>query len=300
MYNTRVQANRSGLNAEFENGVEEFLRKARELDPYVTSKLIRCPCVKCQCIRLLKESEVRYHLYKDGFKPMYWIWTEHGEEEPESSNLGEGSSGVDWDQVNQFGMMDNMVDDVFRPILDGQTRGFNQSVNQDEMPNIECQRFYDMLIEANKPIYDGCSESTLSIAVKLLATKTNWHVPQKCVDYLAQMLVDVSPTKDNIPKNCYEATRLASKLGMKVQMIDCCEKGCMLFYKDDIDLNSCKFCGAARFVPRNPGMGKHKNVPVKRMFYFPVTPRLQRLYASSKTASHMRWHQENRGVDGVL
>ena len=112
------------------------------------------------------------------------------------------------------------------------------------------------------------------------------------------MLADVSPAKENIPKNCYEATRLAFKLGM--QMIDCCTNGCMLFYKEDNTLSSCKFCNAPRFVPSNPGIGRHKDIPVKRMFYFPITPRLQRLYASSKIASQMRWHNENRTVDGVL
>ena len=25
---------------------------------------------------------IRYYLYKDGFKPDYWVWTEHGEALP--------------------------------------------------------------------------------------------------------------------------------------------------------------------------------------------------------------------------
>jgi hypothetical protein len=114
------------------------------------------------------------------------------------------------------------------------------------------------------------------------------------------MLADVSPAKDNIPKNYYEATRLTFKLGMQVQMINYCTNGCMLFYKEDNTLSSCKFCNAPRFVPSNPGMDRHKDIPVKIMFYFAITLRLQRLYASSKTASQMRWHHENKIVDGVL
>jgi len=35
------------------------------------------------------------------------------------------------------------------------------------------------------------------------------------------------------------------------------------------------------------------------MYYFPLTPRLQRLYASNATAKHMRWHSEHE-IDGVM
>ena len=35
---------------------------------------------------------------------------------------------------------------------------------------------------------------------------------------------------------------------------------------------------------------KKKNIPIKVLRYFPLKPRLQRLYMSSKTASHMKWH----------
>jgi len=36
------------------------------------------------------------------------------------------------------------------------------------------------------------------------------------------------------------------------------------------------------------------------MFYLPIIPQLQRLYASVETTSQMKWHYENRRYDGVL
>jgi len=35
------------------------------------------------------------------------------------------------------------------------------------------------------------------------------------------------------------------------------------------------------------------------MFYLPIIPRLQRLFASMKTAGHMTWHHLNK-IPGVL
>ncbi|KAL0290495.1 UNVERIFIED_CONTAM: hypothetical protein Sangu_2571300 [Sesamum angustifolium] len=59
-------------------------------------------------------------------------------------------------------------------------------------------------------------------------------------------------------------------LGLPVEKIHACRNGCMLYWKDDIDMEYCKFCGDPR--------------------YLPLTPRLQRLYASPATAEHMTWH----------
>ena len=40
--------------------------------------------------------------------------------------------------------------------------------------------------------------------------------------------------------------------------------------------------------------------PVKVLRYFPLIPRLRRIYASSKIASSMRWHDEGHTKDGIL
>jgi hypothetical protein len=56
----------------------------------------------------------------------------------------------------------------------------------------------------------------------MLAARANWHIPQRCVDFFAEKFADLSPSKDNLPKNYYEATRLAYKLGLMYKMIDYC------------------------------------------------------------------------------
>ncbi|KAI5407283.1 hypothetical protein KIW84_053510 [Lathyrus oleraceus] len=75
------------------------------------------------------------------------------------------------------------------------------------------------------------------------------------------MLKSVCPVQKCLPENYYQATQLVSKLGLKVEKIDCCKNGCMLYYKDDSKLSECKFCNAPRFIPRKTGMGKYKDIP---------------------------------------
>ena len=70
----------------------------------------------------------------------------------------------------------------------------------------------------------------------------------------------------------------------------------MLYYGNDMTSTECKFCDHPRYDSRKKG----KQIPFKRMHYLPLTPRLQRLFASARTAEHMRWHHEKRRPGGML
>ena len=114
------------------------------------------------------------------------------------------------------------------------------------------------------------------------------------------MLNDVAPKQNCIPKNYYEAKKIVSSLGLEVEKIDCCEGGCMLYDKEDIYLIECKFYHLPCYFKSKGDRGRYKNIPRKRMFYLPIIPILQRLYASMEFASQMRWHFEYRKDDGLL
>ncbi|WJX62809.1 hypothetical protein P8452_47766 [Trifolium repens] len=77
----KVNSNRFGLKDSFLSGVGEFVNKAMEQAQFLNHRVIRCPCVNCKCIDLKTPREVKHHLYKYGFLPNYYIWTEHGEED---------------------------------------------------------------------------------------------------------------------------------------------------------------------------------------------------------------------------
>jgi len=63
----------------------------------------------------------------------------------------------------------------------------------------------------------------------------------------------------------------------------------MLFYSDeDKQLTECKFCHKPCYKTKRVGRGKHKYVPMKKMNYLPLIPKLRRLYALMSFAPHMR------------
>ena len=55
--------------------------------------------------------------------------------------------------------------------------GFNQD-NWEKEPNVEVKRFYDLLNNANQPLYEGTFESKLSVCVGHVACKSNWNAPK--------------------------------------------------------------------------------------------------------------------------
>lgn len=140
--------------------------------------------------------------------------------------------------------------------------------------------------------------SKLFVAVRLLSIKSDYSISQPGMDSIIGLVNKLNPNKIDLPKDFYMTKKMVSKLRLSSERIDCCEKGCMLFYKDDAALENCKFCNQARY--KEVTNVKRKKVPVKSMHYLPLIPRLKRLYASMSSAPHMRWHYEHKRPPGVL
>ena len=165
--------------------------------------------------------------------------------------------------------------------------------NMEEEPNPEAKRFYDLLEAAKHPIYDGCKKgfSQLSLAARLMNLKTDYNLPQSCMDSVSQILKEYLP-EDNISLDSYyETKKLMRSLGLPFHKIDVCQDNCMLFWKDAENEETCRFCKKDRFRPTKR-LGR-KRVAYRQMFYLPISDRFKRLYQSKSTAVHMRWHAEH-------
>ena len=70
---------RMGLRPEFVEGVTSFVEYAKTLDPFQRIGMIKCPCNKFQCLNFEKPDVVDLHIYTNGFKKEYTVWTSNGE-----------------------------------------------------------------------------------------------------------------------------------------------------------------------------------------------------------------------------
>ncbi|CAA7021405.1 unnamed protein product [Microthlaspi erraticum] len=179
-----------------------------------------------------------------------------------------------------------MVTDAFRE---------NQTIVEE--PNSEARKFFDMLDAAKNPIYDACGKghSRLSAATRMVNIKTEYNLSEDCVDAIADFMKEYLPQPNCSPGSYYEIQKMVSALGLPFQMIDVCIDNCMIFWREDANLDACKFCRKPRFQVTS-GRSRHA---YKCMWYLPITDRLKRLYHSERTAGPMRWHAEH-SFDGKI
>lgn len=91
-----------------------------------------------------------------------------------------------------------------------------------------------------------------------------------------------------LPTSYYEIKNTFKTIGLGYESIHACEHDCCLLWgKENIDLDFCLVCNTSRWKDNNT-LGK--KVPKKVLRYFSIISILQRLYKSSHTAKDMTWH----------
>ena len=101
---------------------------------------------------------------------------------------------------------------------------------------------------------------------------------QREFDDIAQLIKEVVPDENLVTENFYSDKRLVRGLGLPVEKIHCYNNGCILWGEDN-DLTICKICGHQRYKrqPRAKTNTRRKtNVPYKKIYYFPLSPRILR------------------------
>ena len=128
----------------------------------------------------------------------------------------------------------------------------------------------------------------------------------KSVEGLLEFFRFSYPDGNLVPESFYNAKKIIRDLGLDYEKIDACIDDCVLYRNEYADLEKCPRCKKSRWKLNESNgnvIGKkknHKKVPHKILRYFPLTPRLQRLFLTKNIASEMRWHKEGRVDDGVL
>ncbi|GJW56718.1 putative transposase-associated domain-containing protein [Tanacetum coccineum] len=205
------------------------LQKTGNIDPRVNKKhiYIPCPCTKCLNHIEHKVEEVQYHLYRHGIDISYTKWTKHGEEDEPSISAPK--------PVNATTEFVNDMDFAYIP-TDGPTTVEMVNATKDNFDVDDLVKFQELLLDAEKPLYEGCPDFTkLSTIVKLLNLKGKYGASDK---FFTELL--------GLTKKVYE------------------------------------------------------NIPAKVMWYFPIIPRLQRLFKIESILEDLRWHATRRITDGVL
>ncbi|GKV36689.1 hypothetical protein SLEP1_g44791 [Rubroshorea leprosula] len=169
--------------------------------------------------------------------------------------------------------------------------------NEDAMaeePNHKAREFYELLHAVEVHIGSGEQNVTvLSWMAEMLNMKTHYNMSASNWEMTLSLSRKLLSAEDQekVPKDFYTAKKMINVLGLGYKKIDVCINDCFLYYDEQSkNLNACPVCGESRYELRNMAAVRQKAVPRKSLWYFPIIPRLQRLYMSRKIAEHMTWH----------
>ncbi|KAL3834609.1 hypothetical protein ACJIZ3_009345 [Penstemon smallii] len=284
---------------EYVNGVRSFMRFSYKNMPHKDKWL--CPCGRCLNQSLYPPNLVKLHLLTHGIDVTYSEWTHHGE-----------TSDIHAENHNSHGHMDETFEE--EQLLEDLNLGRRNFDNYDPentdvcyddfndtpdlIPDDEMDKFQKLLKDTQRKLYPGCSQSLLSFLVKLLNIKVLNRMTNKCYDMIISLFKEYLPDGDIIPPSFYEARKVLTGIGLGYELIHACKNDCILFWKEHESLENCPVCKESRWKVND---AKRKKIPHKILRYFPLKPRLQRLFMSKKTASDMRWHANRKiGSDDTM
>ncbi|KAI3450391.1 hypothetical protein Pfo_007056 [Paulownia fortunei] len=279
--------NQNQVAQEYINGLNNFLDVAKNYMSTFGLSKIRCPCRRCG------------NLYQFNLDYLYKVWTFHGEVT---------TPIIDMDPVNEVEhVSDDEEDDTFFDMLNDLrdakvvgSGGVQRGDNNENMPTGELGGSYmSMFEEAQRELYSGCTNfSAFSFLVKLMHVKVLNGWSNKSFDMLLQLLGEVFPKPNAIPSSHYEAKKMLRELGLGYESIHACKNDCILFWNDHEGKDTCPMCKELRYKVNE---ANKKKLPQKVLRYFPLKPRLKRLFLSKHMVKDMRLHKEKRvEIDGVL
>ncbi|KAL6527971.1 hypothetical protein OROHE_014921 [Orobanche hederae] len=271
------------LSKEYKNGVTEFCKYATQHAKDI--RFILCPCQKClNVVEVNGQTELYEHLICHGIDRTYTFWKYHGEDKVEHSSSN-------WNSNYQFVDTDtNVMADI---------EGSNSGDGKD-IPNVINEELHDhhdmhenLKHDAALPLWPGCTKaSKLSAVLTLYNLKAGHQVSDVFFTELLTAISELLPDGNVLPRRTYEAKQMLKSIGLIHDRIHACPNDCILYRKEYAELDECPKCGTKRY--------KDGNYPAKIMWYFPLLPRLRRLYASAKDAKHLTWHHDGRIKDGML
>ncbi|XP_056858747.1 uncharacterized protein LOC108850550 [Raphanus sativus] len=282
----------SRVDPAYERGASKFVEDVAAASG--GNDMIVCPCIDCRNIDRHSATVVVDHLVTRGMEEAYKKrsdWYLHGDL---NSGVADDGSVHQWnDEILGLYRAAECFDEVLAGSGDLTEMAEGDDKKEDE--------FLAKLADAETPLYPSCaSHSKLSAIVSLFRLKTQNGWSDKSFNDLLETLPDMLPEENVLHSSLYEVKKFLKTFDMGYEKIHACVNDCCLFRKRFKKLEHCPKCKASRWKTNVHTGEKKKGVPQKVLRYFPIIPRLKRMYRSEEMAKDLRWHFSNKSTDGKL
>lgn len=155
--------------------------------------------------------------------------------------------------------------------------------------------FQNLMQECMDPLFEGSMESRMQSGIVIMTLCTVFGVSDTFLSALLTYLAGtLLPRNNSMPRTTYELKSMIRRLGLEHDRIDSCPNGHIL-YEGAVNgaLTECPRCLHPRFVTGS------KSIPCAVTRYFPIIPKMQRLYKCPKIADLLK-HFEGATVESNI
>ncbi|KAL0314011.1 UNVERIFIED_CONTAM: hypothetical protein Sangu_2245500 [Sesamum angustifolium] len=212
---------------------------------------IRCSRHKCKNTKF-GTPEVIYHLCMWGFIAEYYNWTSHGENIVQNYYEAPSVPQVS-EEPTLAGHVEGVPDNGTRscPVDAGTSSNiYDGGYPYDYDESGLADHFFNIVHAANQSFGNDCNQSQLGVVAELVDIKTDGHIFEQIYDRISQWANRILPSDHTLPGDYYNTKKLVKGLGLPIEKIHTCKNDCMLYWKDNINLEYYyKFCGDGRYKP---------------------------------------------------
>ncbi|GJS80945.1 putative transposase-associated domain-containing protein [Tanacetum coccineum] len=186
------------------------------------------------------------------------LQTRHGEkDEPSISSPKPVNATIEFVDDTDF------ASDI---LTDGPATVEMVNATKDNFDKDDLVKFQELLLDVEKPLYEGCPDFTkLSAIVKLLNLKGKYGASDKFFIELRGLIKKMLPAGNEMVEKTYQAKKVMKLMGPGYKKIHVCINNCLLYWKDDKDLIACQTYGISRWKVDNKTHKVYKNIPAKRI-----------------------------------
>ncbi|KAK1653348.1 hypothetical protein QYE76_071153 [Lolium multiflorum] len=165
-----------------------------------------------------------------------------------------------------------------------------QETSNDRVAARERAKLSQMEKDGMIPIFPGCrpQDTRLHVTLDYLQMKTQNKWTDSSFSKNLKFWHDRLPEGNTLPSSTEEAKKVVCPLDLPHEKYHACINDCVIYRCEYKDRTTCPVCGHGRYKVGN------KKVPRKVVWYFPITPRLQRYFVDPKEAKLMQWHAERQ------
>jgi Zn ribbon nucleic-acid-binding protein len=127
-------------------------------------------------------------------------------------------------------------------------QGAEEHIMDDEPDRGDAQKYEDLLKKVEKPFHKKTRHNKFSATVHLYNLKCVGGVSNTIFSAFLKFFNQLLPDDGGaLPVNTYEATKFLRDMVLGYEKIPACRNDCILFWKDNKDLDSCVKCGQSKW-----------------------------------------------------